>query len=181
VRAPRRIGHRAFAALAVAALLATGCSSSRKSSVEAASAEKPGKPGPGPAPALALPDDAGRTVSLADYKGKVVLLDFWATWCGPCKIEIPWFIEFQRKYKDQGFSVIGVAMDEDGWEIIRPFAEQYKMNYPILLGNDETASAFGGVEVLPTTFIIDRQGRIVATHMGLVSKSEFEDAIKALL
>ena len=165
----------ALAILVVGTILAAGCSSTRK--VEAAKDDKDLKP----APALALPDEQGATVNLADYKGKVVLLDFWATWCGPCKIEIPWFIEFQRKYKDQGFTVLGVAMDEEGWSIVKPFAEKYKMNYPLLLGNDEAATAFGGVEVLPTTFLIDRQGRIVATHLGLVSKDEFENGIKGLL
>ena len=134
-----------------------------------------------PAPDFALSDADGRTVRLADFKGKVVLLDFWATWCGPCKIEIPWFMEFQRKYKDQGFSVLGVSMDEGGWPTVRPFVEEMKMNYPVLLGNDETATAFGGIEVLPTTFIIDKQGRVVTTHMGLVSKDEMEETIRSLL
>jgi peroxiredoxin len=161
--------------LAVTALLAglgAGCSSTT-----AAKGAKDRKP----APDFTLQDANGKAVKLSDYKGKVVLLDFWATWCGPCKIEIPWFIEFQRKYKDRGFSVLGVSMDEDGWQIVKPFAEEFKMNYPVVLGNDETATAFGGVEVLPTTFIIDKEGRIVATHRGLTSKDEMEKAIEDLL
>ena len=166
---------RFFTALAVLILLATACSPSK--SVKAAKSEKERRP----APNFILQDAQGRTVRLADFKGKVVLLDFWATWCGPCQIEIPWFIEFQRKYKDQGFSVVGISMDEGGWEVVRPFVDEQKMNYPVLIGNDETASAFGGVEALPTTFIIDKQGRIVATHMGLTSKDEFENTIKSLL
>ncbi len=166
-------------ALAAALLFAPACS--RTKSVEAAKNEGKNGKEHKPAPPLALPDEHGKKVKLADLKGKVVLLDFWATWCVPCKIEIPWFIEFQRKYKDQGFTVIGVSMDEEGFQVIRPFAEEYKMNYPILLGNDEAATAFGGVEVLPTTFLIDRQGRIVATHMGLVSKDLFENGIRELL
>ncbi len=166
---------RFFGMLAVLILLAAACSSSRP--VKAAKGEKERKP----APDFSLQDSQGRTVRLADYKGKVVLLDFWATWCGPCKIEIPWFIEFQRQYKDRGFSVIGVSMDEGGWEVVRPFVDEMKMNYPVLIGSDEAASAFGGVDVLPTTFIIDKQGRIAATHMGLTSKSEFEETIKSLL
>jgi len=168
-------GFAVTAALAVALLALVSCTSTKP--VKAAKPEGERRP----APELALADEQGKTLRLADFKGKVVLLDFWATWCGPCKIEIPWFIEFQRKYKDQGFSVVGVSMDEEGWDIIRPFAQQYKMNYPVLLGNDEAAAKFGGVEVLPTTFLIDRQGRIVATHLGLVSRDEIENGIKDLL
>ena len=134
-----------------------------------------------PAPDFSLPGPDGKLVRLSDFKGKVVLLDFWATWCGPCKIEIPWFVEFQRKYKDQGFTVLGISMDEGGWSEVRPFVEEMKMNYPVLLGNDEITGPFGGIEVLPTTFIIDKQGRIVAMHRGLTSKDDFENAIKGLL
>ncbi len=161
--------------LAVTALLAglgAGCSSTT-----AAKGDKVRKP----APNFTLQDASGNTVKLSDYKGKVVLLDFWATWCGPCKIEIPWFMEFQRKYKDRGFTVLGVSMDEGGWQVVKPFAEEYKMNYPVVLGTDETGTAFGGVEVLPTTFIIDKQGRIVVTHQGLTGKDEMEKTIEDLL
>ena len=171
-------------ALAALWLISSGCSSLSVKADKEISKENEvsgNAAGPKTAPALELPDEQGKKVKLADYKGKVVLLDFWATWCGPCKIEIPWFIEFQRKYKDQGFTVLGVAMDEEGFQVVRPFAEQYKMNYPLLLGNEEAASAFGGVDVLPTTFLIDRTGRIVATHQGLVSKDEIEDGIRKLL
>ena len=89
-------------------------------------------------------------------------------------------MEFQRQYKDAGFTVIGVSMD-DGWQVVRPFVNDMKMNYPVVLGNDDTATAFGGVEVLPTTLIIDKKGQIVATHEGLVSKDEMEKTIKGLL
>ena len=166
---------RFLGALALCVLLAAGCSSTK--AVNAAKGEKERKP----AANFALPDENGKTVKLSDYKGKVVLLDFWATWCGPCKIEIPWFIEFQRQYKDRGFTVIGISMDEGGWQTVRPFVEEFKMNYPVLIGTDEMATTFGGVDVLPTTFIIDKQGRIVATHMGLTSKDEFEKTIQSLL
>jgi peroxiredoxin len=162
-----------FTVVVLCAFLAAGCS--YFSPVKASG--KGGKP----APEFALQDEHGKTVRLSDYKGKVVILDFWATWCGPCKIEIPWFIEMQRKYKDKGFTVIGVSMDEGGWQEVRPFVEEMKMNYPVLIGNDDTAAAFGGVDVLPTTLIIDKQGRIIATHQGLTSKDEFEKAIESLL
>jgi peroxiredoxin len=149
-------------------------------SVKAASvkAEKDRKP----APEFTLKDGNGQTVHLSDYKGKVVLLDFWATWCGPCKIEIPWFMEFEQQLKDRGFAVLGVSMDEDGWNAIKPYVEQLKVNYRILLGNDQVGELYGGVESLPTTFLIDRQGKIASVHIGLSSgKEEFKNAITQLL
>jgi len=133
------------------------------------------------APEFALKDASGKVVRLSDYKGKVVLLDFWATWCGPCGIEIPWFTEFQRKYKDRGFEVLGVAMDDEGWKAISPFVAEKKINYRIVLGDDKTGDQYGGVEALPTTFVIDRDGRIASTHVGLTSRKDFEDAIEKLL
>jgi peroxiredoxin len=133
------------------------------------------------APNFALKDANGKLVHLADYQGKVVLLDFWATWCGPCVVEIPWFTEFQRKYKDRGFEVLGVSMDDDGWKAINPFVAMKKVNYRVLLGDDKTGDLYGGLEALPTTFVIDRFGRIAAIHVGLASKKDFEDAIEKLL
>jgi peroxiredoxin len=133
------------------------------------------------APEFELKDAAGKLVHLADYKGKVVVLDFWATWCGPCGVEIPWFVEFQRKYKDRGFEVLGVSMDDDGWKAITPFVAEKQINYRIVLGDDKTGDQYGGVEALPTTFVIDRQGRIASVHVGLANKKDFEDAIEKLL
>jgi peroxiredoxin len=132
------------------------------------------------APNFSLKDSNGKTVQLSDYKGKVVLLNFWATWCGPCKMEIPWFVDFERRYKDQGFSVIGISMDDDGWNAVKPFVSEVGLNYRILLGNDTVAQMYGGVESLPTSFIIDRQGRIARTHVGLVSKSSYENDLRQL-
>ena len=122
-----------------------------------------------------------RDVTLSDYEGKVVLLNFWATWCGPCKIEMPWFVEFQQKYRDRGFSVIAVSMDEEGWDVVRPFMDHLKPNFPVVIGNDEMGEEFGGVVALPTTFIIDREGKIASSHQGLVSKSDYEEEIEQLL
>ena len=170
--------RRTIAALVfTAALLAGSCSKSER--VRAASPKAEGNRKA--APPFTLKDAEGKTVSLADYKGKVVLLNFWATWCGPCKIEIPWFVAFEQKYKEKGFSVIGVSMDEDGWTAVKPFLAEEKINYRILLGNDSVGTLYGGVDSLPTTFVIDREGKIAATHIGLVSKSDYEDEIVPLL
>ena len=133
------------------------------------------------APDFELKDSDGRTVRLSDYKGKVIVLDFWATWCSPCKVEIPWFQEFERKNKDRGFAVLGVAMDDGGWNTVKPFLKEFKVNYRVMMGDDQTADRFGGIEALPTTLLIDRSGRIASTHVGLVSKKDFENAIEQLL
>ena len=133
------------------------------------------------APDFVLKDAGGKPVRLSDYKGQVVLLDFWATWCGPCAIEIPWFTDFQRKYKDRGFTVLGVAMDDSGWKDVKPFVAEKKINYRIVLGDDKTSDLYGDVEALPTTFVIDRQGKIASVHVGLADKDDFENAIQKLL
>lgn len=173
------IHTRWFAAIGLAAvLLFAGCNSSKP--VSAASSTKPEKDRK-VAPEFELKDADGKTVRLSDYKGKVVLLDFWATWCGPCKIEIPWFIQFERTYKDKGFAVIGVAMDEEGWTVVKPFISEMAINYRIVQGNDATAQLYGGVDALPTTFLIDRDGKVAATHVGLNAKDDFENGIKKLL
>lgn len=169
---------RFFAAgLVLAALCISGCKTEQPKSKANL---KPGAERKS-APEFALKDVDGRTVSLAEYKGKVVLLNFWATWCGPCKVEIPWFIEFEQKYKDRGFAVLGVAMDEEGWDAVKPYLAQSKVNYRVILGNDRVASDYGGVESLPTSFVLDKEGRITSTHVGLVSKSDYEDEITQLL
>jgi len=170
-----------ISAAVVAALLALpGCSPSPRT-VRAATV-KPDKERK-QAPDFTLKDANGHTVRLSDYRGKVVLLDFWATWCGPCKIEIPWFQEFERQYKDKGFAVIGVAMDEEGWNVVKPFAQHMSINYRVVVGDDSIGDLYGegGIDALPTTFLIDRGGRIASVHVGLSSKSDFENDIQELL
>ncbi|HJX82900.1 MAG TPA: TlpA disulfide reductase family protein [Candidatus Angelobacter sp.] len=124
----------------------------------------------------------GKTMKLSDLKGKAVLVDFWATYCEPCKIEMPWFAELQQKYGPQGFQVIGVAMDdEDTTATISAFAKKLGVNYPILLGTEHVADLYGGIDGLPMSFFIDRSGKIVDRQLGLVDKSILEDNIKKSL
>src|SRR6266446_7862772 len=131
-------------------------------------------------PDFSLADSKGTTIKLSNYRGKVVLLDFWATWCGGCKVEIPWYMEFQNKYKDKGLSVVGVSMDEDGWKSVKPFLAENKINYPIVIGNSDLGGQFG-VSGLPLTLLIDRNGKIADSHAGMVDKDAFEREIQSLL
>lgn len=157
---------------------AASCASSPSSVKAAVKPEKERKK----APDFTLRDADGRNVKLSDYKGKVVLLNFWATWCGPCKVEIPWFIDFEQQFRDRGFAVLGVSMDEEGWEIVKPYIEARKINYRIMIGDDTVTNLYGGVESLPTTFLLDREGRVAKVHIGLdVSKLEYQSEITHLL
>lgn len=132
------------------------------------------------APDFALSDSKGASIRLSDYKGRVVLLDFWATWCGGCKVEIPWYMEFQSKYENSGLSVVGVSMDEDGWKSVKPFLEKNPMNYSVVVGNPDLAKLYG-VDSMPMTLLIDRDGKIAASHVGMVDKDAFEIEIQKLL
>jgi thiol-disulfide isomerase/thioredoxin len=132
----------------------------------------------------------GTDLKLSDLKGKIVVINFWATWCEPCQVEIPWMIGFQEKYADKGFTLLGVSMDDEGKSVVEPFVEKTKfdvdgrqmtMNYPILLGNDELTSKFGGLLGLPTTIVVGRDGKIHKRFIGLVSHDELEKQIKELL
>jgi peroxiredoxin len=132
------------------------------------------------APDFTLKDSHGATIRLSDYKGKVVLLDFWATWCHGCKIEIPWYVEFQNRYKQRGLSAIGVSMDDDGWKSVKPFLAKNKLNYPIVIGDENLAKQYD-VKEMPVTLLIDQTGKIAESHAGMVDKDAFEADIRALL
>src|SRR3979411_890805 len=119
------------------------------------------------APDFSLESLDGKSVKLSDLRGKAVLLNFWATYCGPCKIEMPWFVELQKEYGPQGFQIVGVAMDDASTEDIAKFAKEMGVNYPILLGKESVGQSYGGVSVLPTTFFLDRDGKVMAREFRL--------------
>ena len=133
------------------------------------------------APDFTLPDVHGKAVKLSDFRGRVVLLNFWATWCQPCQREIPWFIDFQQTYGRRDFAVLGVSLDEDGWTSVKPYIERKKTNYPVMVGNNELSALYGGIGDLPTTLLIDKSGHIAVTHVGLCTRSDYEGEIKGLL
>ncbi len=177
---PGRGGNRNPLALVVVALIAAamlyfGFHAARRSGptplVTKASA----------APDFTLESLDGKSVRLSDLRGKAVLLNFWATWCGPCKIETPWLVELQNQYGSQGLQVIGVAMDDSGKEDIAKFAKDMGVNYPVLLGKEAVGDAYGGVPALPESFFIGRDGKIVDKIIGLKGKAEIEDSIKKAL
>jgi peroxiredoxin len=134
-----------------------------------------------PAPDFALSSLDGKTLKLSDYHGKAVLLNFWATWCEPCKIEMPWFVDLQKKYGPQGLQVLGVAMDDAPAKDISDFAQKMGVNYPIVIGKEEVGTQYGGVQYLPSTFYISRDGKIMDRVFGLVSRSEIETNIQKAL
>ena len=167
-----------FIAAIVAAMLFAGIRMARKNRASG--------PGTGQligniAPDFELPSLDGKKYKLSDLRGKAVLLNFWATYCGPCKIEMPWFVELQKQYGPDGFQIIGVAMDDASNEEIAKFAKEMGVNYPILLGTESVGQSYGGVSVLPTTFFLDRDGKIIAREFGLQSRSVFVDHIKSAM
>ena len=133
-----------------------------------------------PANDFSLPGRDGKAVKLSSLKGKVVLLDFWATWCAGCKVEIPWFIEFDKAYRAQGLAALGVSMDDEGWKTIEPYLKAHPISYPIVAGNFDAAGPYG-ITALPVTVLLDRAGRVAARHVGVVDKKQFEAELKQLL
>ncbi len=135
----------------------------------------------GDAPDFTLPDLAGDNLTLSDFKGKVVILNFWATWCPPCRREIPDFVYLYEKYKDEGLVIIGVNLDRGDSRAVKQFSENYKIDYPIVLGNVNVTQDYGGIRGIPTTFVIDRNGDIKEKYVGYRPRATFEKAIKELL
>jgi cytochrome c biogenesis protein CcmG/thiol:disulfide interchange protein DsbE len=146
-----------------------------------------------PAPAFTLEDLNGKKVSLADYKGTAVMVNFWATWCGPCKLETPWLVELRNQYASQGFEILGIsaeadnlaADDKDGWAqdkaAIARFVKQLHMDYPVLIDGDSISKDYGGLDAMPTTFFVDRKGIVVAVQMGITSKDEMAQKIEKIV
>lgn len=133
------------------------------------------------APTFVLKRADGTTVSAAGLKGQVVLLNFWATWCAPCRVEMPWFEEFSKKYRARGLVVLGISLDEGGWKTVQPVLGKLKITYPIVLGDSRVAKSYGMGELLPATFLIDGAGKIRFVKEGFGNKDEFERTIETLL
>ena len=134
-----------------------------------------------PAPEFTLPDLEGNQIELSSMKGKVLILDFWATWCPPCKEEVPHLVSLQSKYRDQGLQIVGLSLDKEGASKVKPFADEHDVNYTMLIANDETAKSYGGVSMIPTTFLVDRNGVVVKRFIGYTTPEAFEEAILPLL
>ncbi len=134
-----------------------------------------------PAPNFSLKTADGKTVELKQLQGKVVIVNFWATWCGPCRREIPGMMKVYDKYKAKGFEIVGISLDRGGWDDVKPWLTKNPINYPIVIGDGALADAYGGIEGIPTTFVVDRKGNILSKHVGSVTEEEFEKLVKGAL
>jgi len=179
---PRHFGRRdpvvlIVIAMIISIMLVFGIQRARRAPIKTPAGQLSGQQ----APDFTLTTLDGRTMKLSDFHGKAVLLNFWATWCEPCKVEMPWFVDLQNKYGSQGLQVVGVAMDDASPSDIASFAQKLGVNYPVLIGKEEVGAEYGGIEYLPSTFYINRDGKILDHVFGLVSKSEIETNIQKAL
>jgi thiol-disulfide isomerase/thioredoxin len=133
------------------------------------------------APNFRFKSSTGKIIELAKLRGKVVVVNFWATWCGPCRAEIPGFIEVYRSYKSKGLEIIGISLDENGWDVVKPFLEKYKITYPVVVGDGKVVHDYGGIDAIPTTFIVNRDGDVVSGHRGLLPKAQLERMLREVL
>jgi cytochrome c biogenesis protein CcmG/thiol:disulfide interchange protein DsbE len=168
------------AALGLLILLAGGCGGKGGGSGATARGGPAGAEGTA-APDFKLASIDGRSVSLSDFKGKVVVVNFWATWCPPCRAEIPDFVRMQSKYRKRGLAFVGLSLDAGGARDVRPFAEEHNVNYPMLVANDEVAKQYGGIVGIPTSFVVDRDGRIVKRFVGYTDPKVWESTLEELL
>src|SRR5260221_13230107 len=133
------------------------------------------------APDWQLTDVEGKLVKLSDFKGKVIILDFWATWCPPCRAEIPGFVAIQKKYADKGFTMVGVSLDQQGPSVVKSFMRSFGMNYPVVMANQQIVINYVGITAIPTTFVMYRQGNVVTAYQGAMDQATFESVIGPLL
>ncbi len=133
------------------------------------------------APDVSVTTADGKTLKLSDLKGKVVVINFWATWCPPCRAEIPGFIEVYDKFKSKGLEIVGISLDQKGWDVVKPFIKKQSIPYPIAIDDGKIASKFGKIGSIPTTYFIDKKGIIVKDHVGYMSKEDFMKVVKELL
>lgn len=162
-------------------LLLVACGNGEPESASATAGKSEALANLGAAPKWELTRVDGGKLSSEELKGKVVVLDFWATWCPPCRAEIPGYVEMQKQYEDQGLVIVGVSLDQGGPKVVKDFAKKFGINYPLVMGDQGIVSAFGDIQAIPTTFLIDRDGQIRHRKVGAMHRDEYEPIIKAAL
>jgi peroxiredoxin len=183
------VAATAIALLAITIFIKSYSNSSQsetESSSQMAASERAPQPSPNKdavdlAPDFSLVDSKRQILKLSDLRGKVVVINFWATWCGPCRDEIPGFIEVYEKYKPRGLEIVGISLDQGGWPVVDRFIKNFNLPYPVVMGDLKVVMDYGGVQVIPTTFFVNRNGRVAYAHRGYFPKELFAEKIKELL